>query len=288
MSATQEEKTADSAMATPTPASTDITIRITSAQGKDYEARTTAMMAEAFATDPVFTYFLNHLPQEKRLIARRKLYHVLFSLFALEGGIFYEASIAPAASESHAVTSQPQFHSAVIVARPGPKLDWFASLKCIHLMLREGMIPFMFLVGPRKFFRMKTEHADVAEPFKEAYFQKTLGRAGASADDFYEVKYVATDAQYRGKGLAPVILRDVLKMAGQEGKPVWIEASNAKARRQYQKCGFKDAGKAMLMGKGRCDADGEKARGDKAVGVQFWPLVWWPEGDTRGDIGNMS
>jgi GNAT superfamily N-acetyltransferase len=97
-------------------------------------------------------------------------------------------------------------------------------------------------------------------------------------ETFFYIQLIGAATAHRGKGLAPALIRKLQEQARSEGKAVYLEASNEGARRVYQKLGFEEVGDVISVGKGECDAQGERAEGGKAVGVPMWPMVWWPTG----------
>lgn len=103
-----------------------------------------------------------------------------------------------------------------------------------------------------------------------------------NGETYFYVFLVGASAAHRGKGLAPGLIRKLQERARDEGKPIWLEASNEGARAVYLKLGFKDVQPLIYLGKGECDANGEVASGEEAMGVPMWPMVWWPEGEVKG------
>jgi ribosomal protein S18 acetylase RimI-like enzyme len=221
------------------------------------------MLTGAFSTDPVFTYLLRHLSPTNRDVARGKIFKVLYPLADKNDAIFYEA---------HAGSTGALPQCAAIVALPGKKADdmGFLSVWGTLHFIRYGVLSLVRMLGVGRFLWMKNEYGGAIEPIKNNYF-KSKG-----VKDYYELKYIGTDANHRGKGLAPALIRDVQATAAAEGKAVWLEASNRRARGVYSKCGFKPVGEPVVLGKGLVDSTGEDAVGEKATGVECFPMVWWP------------
>ncbi|KAF2279209.1 uncharacterized protein EI97DRAFT_430302 [Westerdykella ornata] len=276
--------------ANPQPTSNPNNVKInitTSSTGSDYATPAATLFASAYSTDPVFAYLLNNLGPKKQSRARAKLFGLLCMLFAMDGLEFWEASISspsdPNRNEEGGEDGKPHFHAALVLATPGPKTSWSVSASTIfNLLFRSALLPFIFLIGPRQFGVMNGEYASLCEPVRKAYLAKTLGTGEGKEDEYFEVKLVATDEAYRGRGLCPALMRKVQERAAREGKPVWLEASNANARRQYLKLGFKEVREEgpLKLGQGKCGEDGQKKKkGEEgATGVSVWPMVWWPEG----------
>lgn len=131
------------------------------------------------------------------------------------------------------------------------------------------MLLFLWYCGVSSFVR-KSHWNTAVEPAKRA--------ALPNGETYFYVMEIGTDERFRGKGLAPALIADVQVAAQQAMKPIWLEASNLGARAVYTKCGFVDVDVEIVVGKGECDATGEQATGDEAVGVKLWPMIWRPEG----------
>ena len=99
-------------------------------------------------------------------------------------------------------------------------------------------------------------------------------------EKYYYVFFIGTRQDCRGRGLASALMRHYQGLATKANLPVWLEATTAKSRDIYLKLGF-EVVEEIVLGKGKVGSDGLLTKGDEAVGVRVWGMVWRPEGYER-------
>jgi GNAT superfamily N-acetyltransferase len=97
---------------------------------------------------------------------------------------------------------------------------------------------------------------------------------GQPIKEFYYLWFIATDRPARGQGLAAKVVTKWQEKAASEGQAVWLEATTAKSRDVYARCGFKAVGEISL-GKGTHAASGAYEKG--GPGVTVWAMLWRPD-----------
>ena len=104
----------------------------------------------------------------------------------------------------------------------------------------------------------------------------------ARKEKYFYIFFVGTREDCRGRGLASSLIRHYQKIATEANVPVWLEATTAKSRDIYLKLGF-EVVEEIVLGKGRVGGDGlvVKGKGEEAMGVRVWGMVWRPEGYNR-------
>ena len=111
---------------------------------------------------------------------------------------------------------------------------------------------------------------------------------GEPIKEYYYLWFIATDRPGRGKGLASKVVSKWQDKAASEGQAVWLEATTAKSRDVYARCGFKAVGEISL-GKGTHAANGAYEKGGPGVTVSA--MLWRPdfrdgkEGEQSGSNG---
>lgn len=252
-------------------------IKVTSSTGHQYSSRTADVLAGAFSTDPIFGYMINHIPKKRRHSVRHKIFNCMHALAAYNDAIFYEASSIKQdglkAGVQQEKEQEPEFQCAAVITRPGKHGD-DDGIRGWWELIKGGLLNLVWDVGVTHLPRARNEYTGVVDPVKKAYF-------GPKNKDYYYVMWVGTDEAHRGKGLCPALLRDLQGRATRDGKPIWLEAATKAARQVYLKCGFEDVGTPLVFGRGRCDGSGEKCKGEGALGVEFYPMAWWPENVDR-------
>jgi GNAT superfamily N-acetyltransferase len=214
---------------------------------------------------------LNHLPPQERPLAFRKLFGGMVHLASTSDALFMQASTF---LPNESAPTAPQFHCVAIMVRPGASANQSFALPNWPNLVRSGILGLLWQVGLFRFTRTTSEYPALVAPVKASLF--------AEGETYYYVQMIATDVAHRGKGLCSRLLVELQRRAQEEGKPVWLEGSTWKNRCIYERIGFEDVGGPLVIGKGECGEDGEKASGELAVGVSFYPMVWWPEGYVRG------
>ena len=228
----------------------------------------TSTLVEAFESDPVTAYILHHLPTSARLAVLQKLFTLSSNATLMAGGELWSASTTfPSA---HSTDEKPDFQAAASIFPPGKSLDDLGIAAVPSLVQSGELLPTLNAIGPIVLQSRMAAYTAATTPAKKSTFPNN--------ETYYYVQLIGAATAHRGKGLAPALIRKLQERARDEGKPVYLEASNEGARRVYQKLGFEEVGDMIWLGKGVCDAQGERAEGEKAVGVPMWPMVWWPTG----------
>ena len=79
------------------------------------------------------------------------------------------------------------------------------------------------------------------------------------------------------KGAVRAVIEPYLRKAEEDGLPVWIEASSARARDVYAYMGF-ELLEEYRSGEGSHRADAQHAmNGEDAPGVPIWFMIKWPK-----------
>ncbi|KAJ8113437.1 hypothetical protein OPT61_g4428 [Boeremia exigua] len=234
-------------------------------------AGATSTIADAFATDPVTTYLINHLPRSARPAALKKLFYTSNTAAVLAGGELWSAS-----TNTPSTTSMPDFQTAAAIFLPGMSLNILTATSIPRLLFGGGLLSAGWSVGPRQLMRRTGRYEADMAPTKNATFP--------NGETYFYIHCIGTASAHRGKGLAPALLRKLQERAAKEQRPIYLEASNQHAKRVYEKIGFRDVAGEIRMGKGECDEKGEAARGELAVGVPLWPMIWEPKGYVRGGL----
>jgi GNAT superfamily N-acetyltransferase len=224
----------------------------------------TSTLIEAFESDPVTAYMLNHLPRSSRLPALQKLFLLSSNAAVKAGGELWSASTTSPSS------STPDFQAAATIFPPEKSLDDLGLASLPGLLLGGGLAPALCSIGPNRFVSRMNAYGAATTPSKKATFP--------DGEMFFYVQLIGAGSRHRGRGLAPALIRKLQERAREERKPIYLEASNEGARRVYEKLGFEEVGEMIWLGKGECDVQGEVAAGEAAKGVPMWPMVWRPEG----------
>lgn len=226
-----------------------------------------SFLAQNFVTDPVFCYVLGSTPWYRR---PQRVYSIIRSQLLAASyshrGLFVSASASAPPSPSQA---EPSPHCTAVILPPGEDLLAIGLLGWASLLVRGALGVFLKL-GPSGWNRYDKEYLRPVEEGKASIFSKK--------ETYYYIFIIATGAEYRGKGLAQKVLGEVQAKAQAEMKPIWLESSSPASRRVYLRCGFVDVGDCIVLGRGKVNAKGLAARGEEAVGVPVWRMVWWPEG----------
>ena len=91
---------------------------------------------------------------------------------------------------------------------------------------------------------------------------------------YYYLWFIATEPHARGQGLASRVVARWQDKAAEEALPIWLEATTAKSRDVYLRCGF-ELVQEMCLGKGTHAASGAKQEG--GPGVPVWAMIWRPD-----------
>lgn len=232
-------------------------------------ASATSTLISAFESDPVTAYMLNHLPPPSRLSALQKLFLLSSNAALKAGGELWSASTTPLSSSSSEAEAEPDFQAAATIFPPGKSLDDLGATSLPSLLLGGGMVPALWSIGPSRFMSRMNAYNLATTPIKKSTFP--------NGETFFYIQLIGARAEHRGKGLAPGLIEKLQERATEEGKPIYLEASNEGARRVYEKLRFEEVGGTIWLGKGECNEEGEVAGGEEASGVPMWPMVWRPE-----------
>ncbi|VDB86619.1 unnamed protein product [Peniophora sp. CBMAI 1063] len=120
--------------------------------------------------------------------------------------------------------------------------------------------------GLGAFKRMLADYVPRTEKAAEQAFKDQ----GKVSTDAWHLLNVSTDPDYEGRGYTSMMLRARFKAIG--SLPVYLEASNPKARDIYLHYGFQLV-ETVILGEGKVDADGLTVRGEKATGTPDFVMI---------------
>ncbi|KAI1359313.1 hypothetical protein F5Y08DRAFT_319857 [Xylaria arbuscula] len=214
--------------------------------GKDYIERTIEVLALAFQDDPIYAWLFYHLPTSEHQNLLPKLFHAYFTQSSLNDGIFLEVD---------------GFGCCAVLMPPG------TDIKNPRTLLQAGLIPDLFTIGPRTFKRAFIDYGNGVAPL----LQRTLTK-GEQQNHWY-IFIMGTATERRSQGLASAILQDIMERAGNDGRPIWLEATTRESMRLYARHGFEIVGE-LVLGEGAVDAYGQPSKGGQ--GVTIWCMCWRP------------
>lgn len=186
---------------------------------------------------------LNNLADKERLDFLYKFFHVLVSACVLNSGTIYEAN---------------SWTSVTAMLPPGKNVANPLTF------LPAGGWSVLRTLGVSGCHKLLFEFPRPVEKLK---------KLNMGDERYFYVFIVATLEDGRGKGLASKVVSQILHLAQQEGKNVWLEATTEQSRAVYQKLGFRVVGD-IILGQGRAASDGSYQEG--GPGVTIWPMVWKP------------
>ncbi|ELR06499.1 hypothetical protein VC83_08488 [Pseudogymnoascus destructans] len=221
--------------------------------GKERVPPAVAVLAPAFAEDPLLTYLLNSLDPVARRAYLPAYFTALLTQATLNGAYVLEHS---------------SWESCMTVLPPGRKLENPFTL------LQSGLVGVLRKVGLLCVTRMLGEF--------EGAVNKARKHGLAKGEVPYYVFFIGTRADCRGRGLGAELLAEVTKRAGQEGRSVWLEATTEERRRLFLRMGFVDV-EEVVMGRGKVGPRGYEMVG--GPGVRLWCMVW-RKGDVVVKIGD--
>jgi len=107
---------------------------------------------------------------------------------------------------------------------------------------------------------------------------------------YHYLFFIGTALHARGQGCATTLItRYRQQLLAGEGRgqsqersaelPIWLEATTAKSRDVYLRCGF-EVVEEMVLGKGRHAASGIREQG--GPGVSIWAMIWRPPASGDG------
>lgn len=107
-------------------------------------------------------------------------------------------------------------------------------------------------------------------------------QTGKSLSRYHYLWFIGTDVTARGRGLASHLIRLRQKIAKEDGLPMWLEATTAKSRDVYAKCGFRVMGEIQL-GVGTHATTGFAEKGGS--GLVVYAMMWRSEWEIEGQEG---
>lgn len=234
------------------------------------------MLVPCFYDDPLFRWGFSDLTDEQR---HQKLWS------------FFKPTVRSAPTAGGFLLDAKDWGAVMAVACPGQKFDGVANiLKCggVPGVAKCGLkpayvsplnsLPFdQISQGTRDTYtswakkRILVEYATAVEKVKHKVIP-------TSRYDCFYIIITATAPEQRKQGLNSAMIREVMERARKVDKPIWLEATTAYSRRQYERVGFEVVGE-ITVGKGKVDKDGRNERGGE--GVTVTGMVWWPEKSSR-------
>jgi hypothetical protein len=245
---------------------------VTHASGEEYESRVTPALNDAFRTDPLMAYYLNRIPGASRLPIQEMLIHLISTAATINGAEFYEAGALGDDESEYQATPQPKFQCVAMFMPPGKAVDDL-GLNAWCTLLKQGVLSLIWRTGISSFLKLLFEYPSLGKRAKKIVLSKD--------EQYHYLLMVGTSVDYRGKGLCSAIITEYQTIAQEKCIPIWLEATTKGSRGVYAKVGFEDVGEKWIIGEGKCNANGEKATGVEAVGVEIFPMVWWPQGYVR-------
>ncbi|CDM26315.1 Acyl-CoA N-acyltransferase [Penicillium roqueforti FM164] len=203
-----------------------------------------ALNGRVFDTDPVITYMLLDMSQQKRLAYLPTYWTALIKSALLNRAVITEADGWKAAS---------------VMIPPGGYVDNAWTLLC------AGFLGVLWKIGLPGVKRLWFEFSGMTDNAKR------LGLRGQS--QYYYVFSLGTEHEHRGKGLAKAIMRDHQQAAQAANLPIWLEATSTGSRALYLSMGFEEI-EEIRLGKGKVAADASPQ--PDGPGVSLWAMVWWP------------
>lgn len=161
-------------------------------------------LTAAFDKDPVMNYFLR--PDDKRWAARRIIMNMQLANYRANG-------IAVAASDASC---------AALWAKPGESADGGMGL-----IRQLALLPRMIRICGLKRLPRIIKVMDVLEEHHP------------KDPDHYYLFMLGVDPRFQGQGLGSTILEATLQMVDRDGLPAYLENSNPKNTRLYERYGFK-------------------------------------------------
>lgn len=231
--------------------------KVTTSSGSDYIDRHTALLARVFATDPAITYMLSDLTPAKRAAYLPRYMHTLLRASMLNAGVFVEAA---------------DWSCGAVWMLPGKRVDNEFTI------IQAGFLGLLWNLGLAGAKRMLVEFTGQDERIKKEFLVDVT--SGERIKRFHYLWFVGTEEAARGRGLASHLIRLRQAVAKEDGLPIWLEATTAKSRDVYAKCGFETVGEINL-GVGSHASTGLREKGGS--GLVVYAMIWRPEWD--GDRG---
>lgn len=236
--------------------------------GMDTIDKAVRILTPAFLSDPVYTWFLNHVPPSQHQEKLATLFRAVLTQAALNNGVLIEAG---------------NFGCCGLVMPPGSRLESPQTL------LQAGLLPALWTLGLGTFkVRLPTgssfdrlgQMTDITPP-QRAMFElpqgvRSIHERSLTAEERKNHWYgvvMGTAAGSRRQGLGSCVFSHMLDRARNDRKPLCFEAATASNRDLYLRHGSKILGE-FVVGKGKVGIDGMRKRGGE--GLKIWSMIWRP------------
>ncbi|KAJ2988670.1 hypothetical protein NUW58_g3852 [Xylaria curta] len=228
----------------PTPASK---AALVTHGGTELALHAIPVLTQAFQNDPLFNYFMAGFSEDERREYLPTLIGGLVKASTLNKGIIYEAS---------------SWGSCAIMMPAGRKaIRGSKAIQC-------GALSMLLQLNSEGLKRVLVEHPTAVKRAKKKVFTPK------EISEFLYIFIIGTASNRQRQGLGGVLLEHMKAYAHSQGRALWLEASNANARRLYAKHGFQDV-EEFTFGEGLVGPDGLAKKGGE--GVKNWAMVWRPE-----------
>ncbi|KAM7190199.1 hypothetical protein V8F20_009821 [Naviculisporaceae sp. PSN 640] len=253
--------------------------------GRELVPQTAELLTRSFLLDPVYNFFLSNCripassqvptstnPDNSNSQSQSQLEPKALSTL-LTG--FLKACVL--SSKCDTIISVDNFSSVGVLLPPKARIDNPLTI------LRAGIIPALFTIGPRPFLRAICEFEPAVHKLKT--LPGGLTPQEIKLRKYWYVFITATEEAKRGRGLCGLLLKEMRRAvtsanstrgSGHDGQgllPLWLEASTEMSRDIYKRYGFKLVGE-VTVGKGKVGKHGLPKQGGE--GVTVWGMIWRP------------
>ncbi|KAK7040764.1 hypothetical protein VNI00_009670 [Paramarasmius palmivorus] len=167
---------------------------------------------------------------------------------------------------------------------------WFPPNEALNIwnirrMAKAGVFKLLKGWGIVAFFRaislLENSEIGMKRAFEDR--SKLVGKV-LKPKDSWHLQAIMTSKAFEGRGLMSLLQREgfahaikVAKSAGQEVKPITLEASSDRARDRYFHLGYEFApNQPFILGKGKVDDNGLKtSSSEKATGIRIYCMINW-------------
>ncbi|KAF9054049.1 hypothetical protein BJ165DRAFT_1435859 [Panaeolus papilionaceus] len=222
----------------------------------------------AFIRDPLWNYFGNlkeYLDIEKPAKGRQGLR--TFTSFIFKSALYIGGRVIVMLDKE---SKDGKGHEKVVsIALWHPPKKRLSPWKVLAIT-RGGVFSVLSKWGVTGFLRIVVEYSDkIHETLASGFKQKGMKAEDADNAAWY-LQLTMTDPDYQGQGLMSRLMREGFEHA--PNATFSLEATTAHSRDCYQHLGF-EVIDVVKFGEGKADAGGLVASGDKAVGVECWPMI---------------
>ncbi|KAF9472681.1 hypothetical protein BDN70DRAFT_818299 [Pholiota conissans] len=230
------------------------------------------VMCQAFKHDPVLNY-LSNAPKllDETSDPKHHNHRRIFLRFLLKASFLVDGRITvvvdPNASSANEGAPRERIVAAAYWLPPNKRL----AVWMIPTIVRAGALAVVKVWGlkPKLLFQrmifdyQETSHGQLHHAFKRKGTKKSI-------DDTWYLQMVGTDPEYQGRGLMSLLFREAYT---HDPKSTYtLEATTSKSRDQYAHLGFEDC-ISINFGRGKADAQGLTAKGEKAVGLEIYGMI---------------